>query len=125
MSRKAMAATVILLAATLLTGLSLTIGAEPEGHPDVGKSGECVACHEAVTPEVTKEWFAGPHGLNNVKCFVCHGSTGTNFTKVPDTTRCVGCHADQVVSMSEPMMKGKTCFSCHPNHLLKPHGAGM
>ncbi len=124
MSGKVVAATVALLTATLLLGLSVTNGAEPGRHPDVGKSGDCVACHKMVSPQVTKEWFDGPHGLNGVMCFVCHGSTGKNFTRVPDTRRCVSCHEGQVVSMATPMMTGKTCFSCHPNHLLKPHGAG-
>ena len=74
-----------------------------------------------ITPMVVKQWYAGPHGEFNVKCFVCHGSIGEDFTMQPDAMRCVGCHADQVATMDSSMMSGDTCFDCHHQHRLNPH----
>ena len=74
-----------------------------------------------ATPAVFQQWRQGAHGLNLVKCFVCHGSTGSDFRLRPVADRCVGCHADQVSTMREPSMKGKDCFTCHAAHALNPH----
>jgi formate-dependent nitrite reductase cytochrome c552 subunit len=73
------------------------------------------------TPEVVQAWYAGKHGVNNVKCFVCHGSTGSDFSTQVSMDRCVGCHADHVDAMKTSFMAKKTCFSCHPQHELNPH----
>lgn len=114
----------------LLLPLALALAAwsPPEAsenavHPDVDTDVPCDVCHGEMTPEVVNEWFAGQHGKNNVKCFVCHGSTGEDFTLTPDAFRCVGCHADQVASIeSQPVQKD--CFTCHPSHQLSPHVGG-
>jgi len=81
----------------------------------------CDVCHRTVTPEIVDEWFASKHGEMNVKCFVCHGSTGEDFVREPDAVRCIGCHADQVTSMDSAFMQGATCATCHLSHLLDPH----
>ena len=52
-------------------------------HPEVDQAVECQVCHAEVTPKVVKEWDASPHGKFNVKCFVCHGSIGADFTHGP------------------------------------------
>ncbi len=90
-------------------------------HPEVDPAEACDACHAEVTPQVHQEWFAGRHGMNNVKCFVCHGSVGADFVRRAPVERCIGCHGEQVASMAHPVMAGKDCFSCHPPHLLSPH----
>jgi len=113
-----------------LAGLMLLVGwsaASPgeDGHPEIDGATTpeaCDVCHADVTPEVVAEWSAGKHGANNVKCFVCHGSTGADFVEKPvSSKRCIGCHADHVATMGSAAMKGKMCMSCHPAHLLDPH----
>lgn len=90
-------------------------------HPEVDAAEACDACHTDATPQVVAEWFAGKHGMNNVKCFVCHGSVGADFVLRAPAERCIGCHAEQVASLGHPALAGKDCFSCHPPHLLSPH----
>jgi hypothetical protein len=91
-------------------------------HPPVDTSiQECRECHESATPQVWEEWLQSAHGLNGVLCFVCHGSTGADFVRVPAAERCAGCHSVQVDSLNNQFMKGKSCFSCHPAHALNPH----
>jgi hypothetical protein len=93
-------------------------------HPDMGDAedgGACETCHARVTPAVASEWAGGPHGLNLVKCFVCHGSTGSEFVGKPATDGCAGCHAAQVTAVSaRPEVQG--CFSCHAPHGLAADG---
>ncbi|MCP4660077.1 MAG: hypothetical protein GY856_32140 [bacterium] len=84
-------------------------------HPEVEAGSTCVGCHQELTPEVAEEWYASKHGINNVKCFVCHGSTGEDFTREVQADRCVGCHYELTESAPGP------CFSCHPSHALSPH----
>jgi len=112
----------ILLAAAIGAAGWVSAGEEArEAHPDVDLNTPCDVCHKEVTPKVYEQWYAGPHGEFNVKCFVCHGSIGDDFTMTPDAQRCVGCHADQVATMDSPMMSGATCFDCHHRHRLNPH----
>lgn len=120
------------LAAALAAALLLFVGvplvadtpAEKAEHPEVEGEADCQTCHAEMTPGVVKQWFAGPHGKFNVKCFVCHGSTGEDFVREPSADRCVGCHADQVASLAAwPELQEKSCFSCHPSHALNPHAA--
>ena len=101
----------ILLAVILGFAGWVMAGEEAEDtHPDVDLNTPCDVCHTDITPIVVKQWYAGPHGENNVKCFVCHGSIGEDFTMKPDAMRCVGCHADQVATMESPMMSGLAFF---------------
>jgi hypothetical protein len=95
--------------------------APADEHPEVETWKSCEDCHAAETPEEFQEWLAGRHGLNNVKCVVCHGSVGEDFVLRPAPDRCQGCHGQKLDSMRAPFMKGKTCFSCHPPHRLNPH----
>lgn len=90
-------------------------------HPEVDPIDTCESCHAETHPEVVKGWRAGEHALNGVKCFVCHGSAGDDFTRSPGTSGCLGCHAPQVETMDTAFMKGKTCFTCHDPHALSPH----
>jgi hypothetical protein len=90
-------------------------------HPRVDAAQACEECHAEATPAVFQQWRQSTHGLNLVKCFVCHGSTGSDFRRRPVADRCVGCHADQVSTMREASMKGKDCFTCHAPHALNPH----
>ena len=122
----------VILAAVLLTAL---LGTSLQGkdaaaasggtpHPELDAADarmECQVCHADMTPDVVNEWYSGPHGRFNVKCFVCHGTLDDNFRSAPGDDFCRSCHDDQVKSMSKPLMAGNNCFSCHPPHLLVPH----
>jgi len=119
------AGTLVLLGLIVLAGWALAGPAEnPAEHPEVDgavTADACDVCHREVTPEVYSEWYESQHGMMNVKCFVCHGSTGDDFTVQPTADRCVGCHGDQVETMATPFMKDKGCFTCHPAHALMAH----
>jgi hypothetical protein len=89
-------------------------------HPKVAPGQECSECHR----QQTKDWDAGPHGQNLVKCLVCHGAVEEGFMAKPPVSRCESCHDRQVAQLKSAFMKGKSCFTCHPPHALKPHQLG-
>ncbi len=76
----------------------------------------CASCHKDVTPEIYKEWYNSRHGLDNVKCFQCHG-TYENFEVVPSVSHCMPCHAKEVTHSP----KDKNCAACHPAHKFSVH----
>jgi hypothetical protein len=105
----------------------LLLGASPSkgGHPTVGEdvaADACESCHASATPAVVTEWEGGPHGLNLVKCFVCHGPAGKELARVPAATRCDGCHAAEVASVTPKKGKARSCFACHAPHTLAAEG---
>lgn len=90
-------------------------------HPKVAPGQECSACHK----QQYQQWEAGPHGQNQVKCLVCHGAVEEGFMAKPPISRCEACHDEQVGQLkTASFLKGKTCFTCHPTHALKPHKLG-
>jgi hypothetical protein len=97
--------------------------AAPPRHPATGPDQDCAGCHEQATPAAWKAWNDGAHGLALVKCQVCHGSTGKDFTLRPSVERCRGCHAAEVASGAPLAKKGVGCFTCHAPHGLaaRPH----
>jgi len=115
--------TSLALAALLLLSLAPgPAGAGPSGrggHPATGGDADCAACHEEATPAAFKAWFEGRHGMNLVRCQVCHGSTGADFTRRPVAERCRGCHGAQVDSLARCAVKD--CFACHAPHTLSPN----
>ncbi|MHB0968346.1 MAG: multiheme c-type cytochrome [Thermoanaerobaculia bacterium] len=111
----------IVVAAQPLAGAPAAKKGAPATHPEVDPDEACRTCHEDLTPKVFQAWYSSAHGMNNVYCFVCHGSIGKDFVKVPKNDRCIGCHAAQIQSLGTPFMKRKDCFSCHPPHALSPH----
>ena len=90
-------------------------------HIEVDPGDTCDGCHAEMTPEVYQGWYAGKHGINNVKCFVCHGSVGEDFATVPSRDVCESCHFDQAESLAGSELADQSCFSCHPSHTLSPH----
>ncbi len=76
---------------------------------------ECSECH----PDQLQAWQDGKHGLMNVKCVVCHGSTDKNFIARPDIYRCRGCHGEKVKDIEKRLpLKVRSCFLCHDPHSL-------
>lgn len=124
-----------LLSIALATGLATflavpAIGGEDDApepatpaaeHMEVDLGTTCDGCHAEMTPEIYEGWFAGKHGLNNVDCFVCHGSTGEDFSVRVSEERCLGCHARRVESLEAAGFGDTSCFACHPPHRLTPH----
>jgi len=77
---------------------------------------ECYECHGSQM----QIWQDGKHGLMNVKCVVCHGSTDKNFAAKPDIYKCRGCHGEKVADVEKsPLLKQKTCFVCHTAHSVE------
>lgn len=94
-------------------------------HPDVAAQQgvqACDECHRQATPEVVREWDESRHGTALVKCMVCHGSTGKDFTLVATSDRCRACHADEVASVTPARGKPAICFACHAPHRLAATG---
>lgn len=89
---------------------------KPTGHIKVPEYQECSECHTSE-----KElWDTGKHGLMNVKCVVCHGSTDKNFHAKPDIKRCSGCHAEKVADVEKKLLpKERKCTLCHTLHSVK------
>ena len=91
----------------------------PTTHPELSaqeKLMPCSACHRDVTPDIYQEWYNSRHGLDNVKCFQCHG-TYENFEVEPSVGRCAACHAKEVAHAP----KDKKCWACHPAHKFSVH----
>ena len=90
-------------------------------HIEVDPGDTCDGCHAEMTPEVYQGWYAGKHGINNVKCFVCHGPVGEGFVAEPSRETCESCHFDQTEALVGTDFADQSCFSCHPSHTLSPH----
>ncbi|AEH46073.1 multiheme C-type cytochrome [Thermodesulfatator indicus DSM 15286] len=89
------------------------------GHPPLTEQEKlmpCASCHKEETPDIYDEWFNSVHGLDNVKCYQCHG-TFENFEVRPEPARCMPCHAKQV----QTAPKDKSCTQCHPAHKFSVH----
>ncbi|WP_456434291.1 cytochrome c3 family protein [Thermosulfuriphilus sp.] len=89
------------------------------GHPELSENEKliaCSSCHREVTPEIYEQWYNSVHGLDNVKCFQCHG-TYENFRAIPQVSQCSICHMDQF----RKMPPDKTCWQCHPAHKFSVH----
>lgn len=112
--------------------VALTSAASPAAHgkgaprhPDVSAERavqDCDDCHRRVTPAVVADWEGGRHGVGMVKCLVCHGSTGADFTRAARNDRCLGCHAAEVASVARGRGSRASCFSCHAPHALTAAG---
>lgn len=124
MMRRFASAFATLLAAALVGPVlpGAAAGAAPaRPHPEVKMGGAetCASCHAEATPEVAKAWSASRHGIDQVKCFACHGSTGADFCRHPAPARCQACHAREVESVTQGASV-RDCFACHPSHALLP-----
>ncbi|GAO04627.1 hypothetical protein [Anaeromyxobacter sp. PSR-1] len=94
-------------------------------HPDVAAQlavQDCAECHATRTPAVVRAWEGSPHGTALVKCVVCHGSTGKDFTRSVAGARCAGCHAAEAASPTPVRAGPGGCFACHEPHALTAEG---
>ncbi len=49
-------------------------------------------------PRELQSWLGSKHGINSVKCGICHGDVN-NYRARPDRVVCIGCHSAQVHNM--------------------------
>ncbi|MFN4132578.1 MAG: hypothetical protein ACK4GE_05830 [Caldimicrobium sp.] len=74
----------------------------------------CGQCHS----DQVRAWEKGLHGLNQVRCFICHGDLEKRFERIANPSNCVMCHADKVEDLTKAK-EYKTCFACHHGHTLE------
>ena len=90
------------------------------------RMGDCYGCHVVVTPRKAMEWNESKHGVNLVRCQVCHGQPDGQgaiaFTRAPGISACVACHSVPIDRMVERFGRRDDCSSCHPNHASPIHG---
>jgi len=100
----------------LVLVLPVAVTAKDKKHIKTMEEQECSECHA----NEAQLWESGKHGLMNVKCVVCHGSTDKNFTAKPDIYRCNGCHWEKVADVEKKLIKQeRKCTLCHTLHSVK------
>lgn len=100
----------------LILALPIMVAAKEKGHIKTPETQECSECHKSQA----EAWQNGKHGVLDVKCVVCHGSTDKNFHAKPDINRCRGCHWEKVADVEKKLYpKERKCTLCHTLHSLK------
>jgi len=97
----------------------LAPGERPDAHRVQFGKQNCQDCHQRETPNVYKHWLGSKHGINNVKCGICHGDA-LNYRARPDKTVCIGCHSQQVNNMPSDALV-TNCSFCHRSHWYTVH----
>ena len=94
-------------------------GETPDCHRVQFGKQNCMDCHKKETPVAYNQWLGSRHGINNVKCGICHGDV-TNYRRMPDKVVCIGCHSKQVKDMpaDAPVTN---CSYCHKSHWFTVH----
>ncbi len=110
------------LTAAVQPAIAQSKGGQPsqKRHQKIPPGKDCSSCHK----KTYAEWKAGPHGVNDVQCTVCHGNVPESVMAKPALSVCDACHAELVAQLkADPFMnqQRKTCVTCHPPHALKPH----
>jgi len=87
---------------------------------------DCYECHKYVTPRVAQDWLESKHGVQLMKCFVCHGQPDGKgsipFTVKPDPVAvCAKCHDPAMQRMNKKFGTVKGCYECHPFHQNSLH----
>ena len=82
---------------------------------------DCYTCHQKTSPKSAQDWLESKHGVNLVKCFVCHGQPdgkgSVPWTTKPDVdTTCRKCHDPSIQKMQEKYGVNRDCNECHPFH---------
>ncbi|MBM3300442.1 MAG: hypothetical protein FJY85_10845 [Deltaproteobacteria bacterium] len=97
----------------------LAPGQLPDCHRVQFGKQDCIECHQKETPVIYNQWLVSKHGINNVKCGVCHGDA-SNYRAFPDRVVCIGCHSHQVRNMPAQALV-TNCSYCHKGHLRTVH----
>jgi hypothetical protein len=89
---------------------------------------DCYECHKKATPKVAQDWYESKHGVQLVKCFMCHGQPDGKgalpyaANPDPDVT-CQRCHDPSIQRMTAKFGLSKSCGECHPFHQNSIHHA--
>jgi hypothetical protein len=97
----------------------LAPGELPDCHRVQFGKKDCIECHKKETPRAYQEWLGSKHGINSVKCGICHGDAN-NYRGRPDKVVCIGCHSDQVKNMPAQALV-TNCSFCHKGHWFTVH----
>jgi len=89
---------------------------------------DCYECHKKATPKVAQDWYESKHGIQLVKCFMCHGQPDGKgalpYAVNPDpTVTCQRCHDPSIHRMTSKFGLEKACNECHPFHQNSIHHA--
>ncbi len=101
------------------TAPPLAPGRLPDCHRVQFGKQSCMECHKKETPQSYKAWIGSKHGINNVKCGVCHGDVN-NYRAYPGKDICIGCHSYQVKHMPAQSLV-TNCSFCHKGHWFTVH----
>lgn len=97
----------------------LAPGEKPDAHRVQFGKQDCMECHKKETPASYNQWLASKHGINNMKCGICHGDA-LNYRARPDKSVCIGCHSEQVHNLP-PAALVTNCSFCHKAHWFTAH----
>jgi len=115
------------LLSVLLIGISSLAQAKGVKHLKATDSAaDCYECHKYVTPRVAQNWRESKHGVQLMKCFVCHGQPDGKgsipFAVRPDPeVVCIKCHDPAIQRMEKKFGLEKGCYDCHPFHQNSLH----
>jgi hypothetical protein len=89
---------------------------------------DCYDCHLKTTPKVAQDWYESKHGVQLVKCFMCHGQPDGKgalpFAAKPAAgVTCVRCHDPSIQQMQSKFGLARDCSECHPFHQNSIHHA--
>ncbi len=98
-------------------------GEKPDCHRVQFGKQNCMDCHQKETPLVYNQWLGSRHGINSVKCGICHGDVN-NYRARPDKAICIGCHSTQVQTMPA-QLPVTNCSYCHKSHWFTIHKIGQ
>ena len=89
---------------------------------------DCYDCHLKTTPKVAQDWYESKHGIQLVKCFMCHGQPDGKgalpFAAKPAANiTCVRCHDPSIQQMQTKFGLARDCSECHPFHQNSIHHA--
>jgi hypothetical protein len=97
----------------------LLTGEMPDCHRVQFGRQDCMECHKKETPAAYAQWQGSKHGINSVKCGICHGDVN-NYRARPDKIVCMGCHSQQVQNLPN-MALVTNCSFCHKSHWFTVH----
>ncbi len=120
---------IVCLSTLLITAIlwSTIASATPLKHlvaPD--SAADCYECHKKATPKIAEDWYQSKHGVQLMKCFVCHGQPDGKgsipWAVVPSPKAvCQKCHDPAMQRMRNKYGLEPDCYTCHPFHQNSLH----
>ena len=87
---------------------------------------DCYECHLKATPKVAQDWYESKHGVQLVKCFMCHGQPDGKgslpFAAKPARRHHLHrCHDTSIQEMEAKYGLQPRLLECHPFHQNSIH----